>query len=276
MKPTDETHGREFWRSLDELADDPVFQERLHNEFPTAVEAITDPVERRTFLKLMGASLGLAGVTACTKQPLEKIVPYVRQPEDIIPGKPLFFATAMTLGGTATGLLVESHEGRPTKIEGNPDHPESLGATDVFAQAAVLELYDPDRARAVTNIGEIRPWPTFLATIRAALVGQEPIKGAGLRILTESIGSPTLAAQLQAVLTKYPEAKWHQWDPGRPQQRASRRQAGVRRHRRHAVPHRPRRRDSRPRCRLPLVRSRARCVMPASSPDGDVPKRPSG
>ena len=97
----------------------------------------------------------------------------MRQPEDIIPGKPLFFATAMTLGGTATGLLVESHEGRPTKIEGNPEHPESLGATDVFAQAAVLGLYDPDRARAVTNIGEIRPWPTFLATIRAALVGQE-------------------------------------------------------------------------------------------------------
>ena len=112
-----------------------------------------------------------------------------------------------------TGLLVESHEGRPTKIEGNPSHPGSLGATDVFAQAAVLDLYDPDRARAVTNLGEIRPWPTFLGTIRAALVGQEPIKGAGLRILTESIGSPTLAAQLQELLAKYPEAKWHQWDP---------------------------------------------------------------
>ena len=109
------------------------------------VEAITDPVARRTFLKLMGASLALAGVTACTRQPAEKIVPYVRQPEEIVPGKPLFFATAMPLGGVATGLLVESHEGRPTKIEGNPLHPGSLGATDVFAQAAVLGLYDPDR-----------------------------------------------------------------------------------------------------------------------------------
>ncbi|MGE3508487.1 MAG: TAT-variant-translocated molybdopterin oxidoreductase [Vicinamibacterales bacterium] len=205
--------AREFWRSLDELADDPAFHERLHNEFPTAVEAITDPVERRSFLKLMGASLGLAGVTACTKQPVEKIVPYVRQPEEIIPGKPLFFATAMPLGGVGVGLLVESHEGRPTKVEGNPSHPDSLGATDIYAQASVLDLYDPDRARAVTNVGEIRPWPTFLVTVRAALRGQEPLRGAGLRILTESIGSPSLAAQLQQVLQQYPEAKWHQWDP---------------------------------------------------------------
>src|SRR5436190_8159936 len=111
------TSRPEYWRTLDELTGDPAFQERLYNEFPSQIEAITDPVARRTFLKLMGASLGLAGVTACTKQPVEKIVPYVRQPEELIPGKPLFYATAMSLGGVATGLLVESHEGRPTKIE---------------------------------------------------------------------------------------------------------------------------------------------------------------
>ena len=99
----------------------------------------------------MGASLALAGVTACTQQPAEKIVPYVRQPEEMIPGKPLFYATAMPLGGVATGLLVESHEGRPTKIEGNPLHPGSLGATDVFAQAAILGLYDPDRSQTLTQ-----------------------------------------------------------------------------------------------------------------------------
>jgi MoCo/4Fe-4S cofactor protein with predicted Tat translocation signal len=213
MNETDHSNGREFWRSLDELAADPAFHERVRREFPSAVEAIVDPVERRTFLKLMGASLGLAGVTACTKQPAEQIVPYVRQPEEIVPGKPLFFATAMALGGVATGLLVESHEGRPTKVEGNPDHPDSLGATDIYAQAAVLDLYDPDRARAVTNLGEIRPWPTFLGTLRAALVGQAPIQGAGLRILTEASSSPTFEAQMQEVLAKYPEAKWHQWDP---------------------------------------------------------------
>src|SRR5215475_14661638 len=101
-----------FWRTLDEYVDDPAFVEHLYNEFPSQIEAITDPVQRRTFLKLMGASIALAGATACTRQPAEKIVPYVRQPEDLIPGKPLYYATAMPLGGTAIGLLVESHEGR--------------------------------------------------------------------------------------------------------------------------------------------------------------------
>ena len=206
-------HRDEFWRCLEEQAGEPAFQERLYNEFPSQIEAITDPVARRTFLKLMGASLALAGVTACTKQPVEKIVPYVRQPEELIPGRPLFYATAMPLGGVATGLLVESHEGRPTKIEGNPLHPGSLGATDVFAQAAILGLYDPDRSQTLTNFGEIRPWSAFLGAMNAALTAQKPLKGAGLRILTESVGSPTLAAQIRDLLSRFPSAKWHQWDP---------------------------------------------------------------
>jgi molybdopterin-containing oxidoreductase family iron-sulfur binding subunit len=204
---------RRFWRTLDELAGDPAFQERLYNEFPSQIEAVSDPVARRTFLKLMGASLALGGFTGCTRQPVEKILPYVRQPEGLIPGKPLFYATAMALGGVAAGLLVESHEGRPTKIEGNPEHPGSLGATDVFAQAAVLGLYDPDRSQTLTNVGEIRPWSAFLATIRAALNVQQSLKGAGLRILTESINSPTLAWQLRDLLARFPSATWHQWDP---------------------------------------------------------------
>ena len=204
--------GKAFWRTLDELADDPAFRERLHNEFPSAVEAIADPLERRTFLKVMGASLALAGVTACTRQPAETIVPYVRQPEETVPGKPLFYATAMTLGGVGTGLLVESHEGRPTKIEGNPDHPGSRGATDVFAQAAILDLYDPDRARALTNLGEIRPWADFLAMMRSVLSAQQAREGGGLRILTEPVSSPTLAAGIQELLSRLPQAKWHRWD----------------------------------------------------------------
>ena len=203
----------EFWRSLEERAGDAAFQEHLYNEFPSEIEAITDPVARRTFLKLMGASMALAGVTGCTRQPLEKIVPYVRQPEELIPGKPLFFATAMTVGGVATGLLVESHEGRPTKVEGNALHPGSLGASDVFAQAAILGLYDPDRSQTLTNLGDIRPWSAFLGAIRAALTAQQPFRGAGIRLLTESINSPTLAAQIREVLARYPAAKWHQWDP---------------------------------------------------------------
>ena len=203
----------EFWRTLEEQAGDPAFLARLENEFPTEIEAIADPVARRTFLKLMGASMALAGVTACTQQPAEKIVPYVRQPESLVPGKPLYYATAMSLGGISTGLLVESHEGRPTKIEGNPLHPGSLGASDVFAQAAVLDLYDPDRSKTLTHVGDIRPWSAFIGTMRASLAAQQPLKGAGLRILTESVGSPSLAGQLRDLLARFPSAKWHQWDP---------------------------------------------------------------
>jgi molybdopterin-containing oxidoreductase family iron-sulfur binding subunit len=201
-----------FWRTLDEQADSPDFRERLHNEFPSQIEAITDPVARRSFLKLMGASIALAGISACTRQPEEKIVPYVRPPEDLVPGKPLFFATAMALGGVANGLLVESHEGRPTKIEGNPDHPGSLGAADIFAQAAILGLYDPDRSQTITNLGEIRPWTDFVSVMQAVLTAQRPLAGAGLRILTESVNSPTLAAQIRTLLQRLPSAKWHQWD----------------------------------------------------------------
>ncbi|MDO8795531.1 MAG: TAT-variant-translocated molybdopterin oxidoreductase [Vicinamibacterales bacterium] len=206
-------NSQKFWRTLEERANEPAFQEQLHNEFPSEIEAISDPVQRRSFLKLMGASIALAGVTACTRQPTEAIVPYVRQPEELVPGKPLYFATAMALGGVATGLLVESHEGRPTKIEGNPEHPASLGAADVYAQAAILGLYDPDRAKTLTNLGELHPWSSFLATIRAALVAQTPYAGAGVRILTESVSSPTLAAQIRELQSRYPSLKWHQWDP---------------------------------------------------------------
>ena len=215
QSPTPNPQSPAFWRTLDEKLDDPGFQQHLYNEFPSllpTIEHVADPVARRTFLKLMGASLGLAGVTACTRQPLERIVPYVRQPEELVPGRPLFYATAMAIGGVATGLLVESHEGRPTKIEGNPQHPSSLGATDVFAQAAVLGLYDPDRSQTLTNLGEIRPWSAFLGAISAALTAQRPLRGAGIRILTESVNSPTLAAQIRDVLSRFPSAKWHQWD----------------------------------------------------------------
>ena len=125
----DGVSGRRYWKSLEELAESPGFLEFLHREFPEQASVFEDPKGRREFLGLMGASLALAGLTACTKQPPEPIVPYVRQPEDLVLGRPLFFATAVTQDGFARGVLVESHEGRPTKVEGNPDHPESLGAT---------------------------------------------------------------------------------------------------------------------------------------------------
>jgi MoCo/4Fe-4S cofactor protein with predicted Tat translocation signal len=206
-------NGPQVWRSLDQAAETPEFQDYLHREFPSNASEWLDPVGRRNFLKLMSASMALAGVTACTVQPQELIVPYVRQPEEEIPGKPLFFATAMTLGGVATGLLVESHEGRPTKIEGNPDHPASKGATDLFAQGEVLTLYDPDRSQTILQLGEIRPWSSVISAMRGGLSGQSASKGAGLRILTETVASPTLAAQIQQVLAQQPGAKWIQWEP---------------------------------------------------------------
>ena len=148
--------GPAYWRSLEELAADPAFEEMLQREFPRQASEWGEGLDRRRFLQLAGASLALAGLGACTRQPLETIVPYVRQPEEIIPGRPRYFASAATLCGYATGILVESHEGRPTKIEGNPEHPASLGATDSFAQASVLGLYDPDRSQVLTELGEIR------------------------------------------------------------------------------------------------------------------------
>ncbi|MEO7135588.1 MAG: TAT-variant-translocated molybdopterin oxidoreductase, partial [Vicinamibacterales bacterium] len=203
----------DVWRSLDEVSGTSEFKDYLHREFPSNASEWLDPVGRRNFLKLMSASMALAGVTACTVQPEELIVPYVRQPEEEIPGKPLFFATAMTHGGVASGLLVESHEGRPTKIEGNPDHPTSKGATDLFAQGSVLTLYDPDRSPTILQLGEIRPWSAAIAAIRGGLSAQAASKGAGLRILTETVASPTLAAQIQQVLAQQPGAKWIQWEP---------------------------------------------------------------
>src|SRR6266508_2416263 len=177
---------------------------------------LPEGLDRRDLLKFMGASLALAGVTACTRQPNEKIVPYVRQPEEIVPGKPLFYATAMSLGGFATGLLVESHMGRPTKVEGNPLHPASLGGSSAFAQASVLSLYDPDRSQTLLSLGEIRPWSAFLGERRTVLQEERPHRGAGLRILTETVSSPTLARQIQELLAALPEARWHQWEPAGP------------------------------------------------------------
>src|SRR6201991_1534964 len=130
----DGTRGREYWRSLDALAGTPEFKEFLHREFPQNASEWLDPVGRRSFLKLMGASLALAGVSACTRQPSEELVPYVRQPEELVPGKAMFYATAMPMSGAGMGPLVESDEGRPPKIEGNPDPRSSRGATDLFAQ----------------------------------------------------------------------------------------------------------------------------------------------
>jgi MoCo/4Fe-4S cofactor protein with predicted Tat translocation signal len=211
--PETEKTGPEYWRSLEELAGSDDFQQALHREFPKGASEWVDSVSRRGFLKVMGASLGLAGMTGCVRLPSEPIVPYVRQPENVIPGRPMFYATAVTLGGYASPVLVESHLGRPTKIEGNDQHPASLGGTDIFAQASILGMYDPDRSQSVVSLGDQRSWQAFLSAIRGPLSAQKALQGAGIRILTPTISSPTLADQLRNFLKIYPQAKWHGYEP---------------------------------------------------------------
>ena len=210
-----DSNGRLYWRSLGEAADTPEFREYLHREFPEQASEWNDPKGRREFLKLMSASLALAGVGACTRQPPESIVPYVRQPEEIVPGRPLFFASAVTLAGVAQPVLVESHMGRPTKIEGNPDHPASLGATDAITQASLLDLYDPDRAQTLTYRGEVRPWGAFISAVQNALNAQRAKAGAGLHFLTPPITSPSLGEIVGTIQRDYPKARWHVYDPVR-------------------------------------------------------------
>src|ERR1700680_1082344 len=204
--------GPLYWKSLEELAETKEFQAFVEDEFADRTPNWLDPSGRRNFLKLMAASLAFAGVTACTKQPKETIVPYVRQPEDFIPGVPLYYATAMQMGGVATGLLVTSHLGRPTKVDGNPDHPGSQGASDYFHQASILTMYDPDRAQVVTNNDRISSWVAFQAAVAAVRERGIVKKGRGLRILTETVTSPTLTAQIKALQKELPGVKWHQYE----------------------------------------------------------------
>ncbi|HYV34527.1 MAG TPA: TAT-variant-translocated molybdopterin oxidoreductase, partial [Gemmataceae bacterium] len=223
MTATEKT-GQDYWRSLEELAQTPEFQELVEREYPGQAGEWTNPVSRRQFLTLMAASLGLAGLNGCspTAAPQQTIVPYVRPPEEIVPGRPLFFATTMPLGGDALGLLVKSHEGRPTKVEGNPDHPSTprppgspervkFGATDQFAQAAILALYDPERSAAVAHLGENSTWDAFITAVLQA-IGRRGAREFRLRVLTETVTSPSLARQLARLQQAFPASKWHVHD----------------------------------------------------------------
>jgi MoCo/4Fe-4S cofactor protein with predicted Tat translocation signal len=205
--------GKQYWRTLEELTEDPHFEELLHREFPMHASEWDQTVERRDFLKLMGASLALAGLAGCGRPDETHIVPYVKQPDGMVLGKPYFYATTMPFVADAVGVLVESHEGRPTKIEGNPDHPSSLGATSPFVQASLLGLYDPDRSQTVQFTGEIRSWSAFLDAAQDLATSLKAPNGAGFRILTGRVSSPTLTAQIRKLLALYPQAKWYQWEP---------------------------------------------------------------
>jgi len=213
QKQLEKAKGAGYWRSLDELLSKDGFQDYLQREFPRQAGEWIDDDGRRNFLKIMGASLALAGLSACTKQPVEFVMPYVVEPEKLVAGKPLYYATAFPVSGIANPVLVETHEFRPTKVEGNPEHPASMGAADVVTQAAILGLYDPDRLQTVNYLGEIRSYASFLSSFIQSLAAQKTKNGAGIRILTETVTSPTLHSQMQEVLKLYPGAKWYQWEP---------------------------------------------------------------
>ena len=203
--------GKRFWRSVDELADTPEFQAAVEREFPAAAQEWVDPVSRRGFLKLMGASMALAGMAGCTKQPEETIYPYVRQPEDLVLGKPMYFATAHPFSTGGVPLLVKSDEFRPIKIDGNPEHPYNRGSSDAFSQGTLLDLYDPDRSQHVTLRGENREWADFAKEFRLKAAATKD--GSGIYFLSSTITSPTLARQWKAVQAAYPKAKLVQYDP---------------------------------------------------------------
>jgi len=216
----------EYWRSLNEWTGQKEFDELVHREFPSEAGELLDPVSRRNFIKVMGASVVMAGMAGCARQPEEKIVPYVKPPEELVPGRPNYYATAMPLSGYGYGALATSYDGRPTKIEGLREHPSSLGATNSYMQASVLDLYNPGRLDTVTHTGNISTFNRFVTDMATALTALGSAGGAGLRILSGTVTSPTLGWQMARLQAKYPNAVWHQFEPvNRDSERAGARMA---------------------------------------------------
>ncbi len=211
MKKENNLVGKEYWRSLDQLADTPEFQKFLLEEFPSNNIEISNPLSRRKFLSLMGASLAFAGLAGCRK-PVERIMPYVKAPENIVPGVPKYYATTMPMGLSSIGIVVESHEGRPTKIEGNEKHPASLGKSNAITQAAILGLYDPDRSKNVIHDGNKNIWTNFVSFWQEMHSEYSENQGEGLAILSESTASPTLYELYKQFKQNFPKAQWFTYE----------------------------------------------------------------
>ena len=203
--------SRTYWRSLAQIEDRPEFRDSLEREFPEGASELPEGVSRRDMMMLLGASLSLAGVAGC-RRPAEEIVPFVTAPEETVPGIPRYYATTMPFRRSAYGLIVESHEGRPTKVEGNPSHPSTLGASSSIVQASVLGLYDPDRSQSVTLQGTRKSWSDFVTAWGQLSEAHASDGGAGLAILTESFCSPTLARLASELRGRYPRLQWATYD----------------------------------------------------------------
>ena len=209
-----------MWRSLDQLADTPAFRQFLHAEFPAAARLAPtlDGPGRRRFLKVMAASFAMAGLAGCgddktTEDGRTQEVPYVRNPERVEVGNLLQYASTSMLAGYGTGVLVGTRNARPIRIDGNAEHPWTRGGTDPFAQASVLGLYDPDRSQAVLYLGRASSWQAFRASTVGPLAVLRANRGAGLRLLTGTVTSPTLLARIAVLQSAYPEMVWHSQDP---------------------------------------------------------------
>lgn len=199
--------GKQYWRSTSQIAKTAKYEDWLHREFPEGASELPEGSSRRNLLKFMGATLALAGLTAC-RRPEEKIVPLAKGAEDLIPGKPVFYNSVYTFGGVATGVMVETHDGRPTKIEGNPNHPQSLGAASAYAQASILGLYDPDRVAEHTRDGVAVKWDDFVAAVPGMVTGD----GSRLRFLSQRVASPSALRLKAEILQKYPGARWIEYE----------------------------------------------------------------
>ncbi|MES1153135.1 MAG: hypothetical protein ABUL54_14630, partial [Dongia sp.] len=181
-------------------------------EYPSLAPAL-DGIGRRSLLKAMAASLALAGLSGCDWRPDDDALPYVNTPENVAPGRPKWYATAMALNGYALPALGKTYTGRPVKLEGNPDHPASKGASDHFLQAALLGLYDPGRSQTPLHLGRPASWDAFDAAIVARAAELDARQGDGFRLLTGTVTSPTLARQIDRLLARWPKARWHVFEP---------------------------------------------------------------
>src|SRR5262245_31115618 len=199
--------SRSYWRSLAQIEDLPEYRAALEREFPEGASELPDGVTRRELMMLVGASLSLAGLAGC-RRPVEEIVPFVTAPEETVPGIPRYYATTMPFRRSAYGLIVESHEGRPTKIEGNPSHPATLGASSSRVQASVLGLYDPDRSQSVTEKGARKSWNDFVTAWGQLSQAHAADGGASLAVLSESYSSPTLARLATELRARFPKLQW--------------------------------------------------------------------
>lgn len=212
LNAKEDLQGHGYWRSLEQLADTPEYRDFLHREFQDGASEMRGEVTRRHFLTLMGASIALAGLSGCRK-PVEKILPYVTAPENVIPGIPKYYATTMPLGLNAYGVVVETHEGRPTKIEGNELHPSTRGAANAIVQASILGLYDPDRSQRVIEKGVERQWTNFETNWRKLETEFVANQGTGLAVISESFSSPTLGRLAGAFRNRFPRASWVVYEP---------------------------------------------------------------